>query len=296
MAVTKTRMYFEGQRLGNHPANPHAVRGRQVQGFYPPGLSKLSFPIIGTFGFNTIVTVASKYEAGDMDFVTFQQDLATLQTYLERVTFELENAAVLNHEVDSRKLGTLGVVVDDDLAFTAASVAGNISQSPFGTVRFSFSSPDHAALDVVVGDYVVINENGVENQEFGEIARVNATGSFFVDVIAREKDISGAAKYLDSSKAWDLRRLEAYWLDCVYRGVRAPAARTLAEGGFRATGLQFVFETNSQVARRSGVAALSATSDGPLYRAAFFPQQATLCRESMVQGPASNPHLFGGGR
>ena len=266
MATTKTRMYFEGQRLGDGPASPHTSRSRSAGlGFYPGGMAPQSYPLVGVYGFQTQLLVETRLQASDLDFITFQALAADIDGYLEATTVEIENIALVNHDVDSRRLGTVGIVTDDDDVATATAVSTNITGQPFGTVRVEMSSADYTTLDPVIGDMVVINDGDLEAQVSGEIAEVIGVGSFYVEFVARDKDATGSPVYVDASKTWQLRRLEAWWPDCVYRGPRLPRSRTLAEGGFRGSALEYLFETENRMVRRTGVLFVSSAATGPMY-------------------------------
>jgi len=228
-------------------------------------MSRTSYPLVGAYGFRLQLTVEAKMQATDLDFITFQESIARVDDYLELTTVEIENLAVVNHDVDTRRLGTVGIVLDETVKATATAVSMNITNTPYGTVKMEFSEADYTALGAVIGDRVIVQDQDVFAQTVGEITEVIGTGSNYIEFVGREKTATATSAYVDTSVTWIVRRVEAWWPNCVYRGTRYPRARTLAEAGFRGAGLEYLFETEENMVRRTGAAFVPASASGPLY-------------------------------
>lgn len=264
MTSKETRLYFEAMPLGTGPGIVHPQRQRGGQGFYPPGAAQIGFPVIGSYGFRSKLEAYCEFQSTDLDWITYEAEVTQVDAYLRGATETIENLALVNHTLEERHLGTLGVVVDNTVYAQPTLIQENDpTVDVFGAVTLTFSSADFALLDMVLGDWLVISEN-VQFPTIGEIAEVIDVGTTSLSFVGREKDAFGGSKYVDASTTFVVRRLEGYFRNVAYRGVDYQKSRTYADGGFRPD-LKFTFEGEPDFTRRTGIATVAATPPMGVY-------------------------------
>lgn len=263
----KSRCYFEGLRLGDGPSVPQVTESRIAQGFFPAGSNERSYPLIGAFGFTLAVVIEGQFRANDYDFLTFEKYAEDCRAYARSATKAIEYEAVVDHDVSSRRLGTLGFVLNDDDFYVPTSITENISDVPYGTIQVNLSTADMAELDLAVEDRVILQQAVVDGiPDVGEIVEVSEVSASYFRGISRERSVTGGTKYTEPT-SMEVRRLEAWWPEIVYRSLSYPPARALAEGGFRAVGMKWAFEGALGFVRRGFPLFTTSVPSGALYGA-----------------------------
>lgn len=268
------RFYFEGMPLGNEQAisvHPQFVRG--VRGFTPATDNLLAAPIVGAYGYSQIVSVKGQHQVAGGDFITWLEEMTTIERYCATVTREVEQRSAAEHAVLNRRLSRLAWVEDLDVfALVNTVVTGSVEPIGLGSVRLTFPAEGDdntlVASSLAIGDSMVLTEVNVTLPTIGEVVIITAIDGTFVptwiEFVLRKPTEFGGTNYSLAAVAGNLRAYpaEAIWGGLVFRQVTWPAPKNLAEGGDSPQGVTFIFEGTEAMRRRGSGATLESTFNG----------------------------------
>lgn len=261
------RYFYEGIPLGNRPpisAHPQAVR--QTKGPHAPSAALESGPIIASYGLNTKVTVTGQHKGADGDFMNFTYDLHAMQAGLFGVTRQIENRAVLEHNVASRKLGILSYVDDVDWYAEVTSAVVATGTVGFGTIRVNLGTEYFPTGEVFeVGDVAILTEDA-EVPAAGEAGVVTDTdlANGWVEFVSRNVTETGDTTIYDGL-TMKLFRAEMWHPEMVFRGVTWASPKNLSDAGDVPQGARFEFEGSLSIGRRGQVVVQAGTPWGDGY-------------------------------
>lgn len=266
----KGLMFYEGMPLGNEQMIsffPQLVR--QVRGHNPPSDTLIAGPKVGSYGYGYIYAVKGQHVIGDGNFVTWVDEVQTMELYCATVSREVENRSVAEHNVENRRLGRLGWVDDMDV-YGLVSITSDVTGT-IGGLRMMFSGTNTIAAGILdVGDYIVVTEAApdVTMPSVGEVAIVTAIDPqtdpeqmiAWVEFAQRRPPAFGGTSY----PAYTLWVLPCHFsvAGLAFRNAVWSAPKTLAEGADAPTGITFLFEGSEKVRRLGQTVTLESSWGG----------------------------------
>lgn len=268
------RFFFEGMPLGNEQAlGMHPQFIRAVRGFNAATDNLVSAPIVGAYGYSHVISVRGQHQVPGGDFITWLEEMSTIEQYCARVTREVEQRSAAEHAVLNRRLSRLAWVEDLDVfAVVNAVTNGTVEPIGLGAVRFAFPiSGDFntiVANSLAIGDSVVATEVNVTLPTVGEVAIITAIENVsvptWIEFILRKPTEFGGTNYSLTAALGNLKvyPAEAVWAGLVFRQATWAAPKNLAEGGDSPQGVTFIFEGAEAMRRRGSSATIESTFNG----------------------------------
>ncbi|MFT5266622.1 MAG: hypothetical protein ACI88C_000043 [Acidimicrobiales bacterium] len=250
----KGLMFYEGMPLGNEqPMSFFPQLVRQVRGHNAPSDTLMAGPKVGAYGYGYIYSVKGQHVIADGDFVTWVDEVQTIELYCAATTREVENRSVAEHNVQERRLGRLGWV-DDMAIYGLVNTVSDVTTT-LGGVRLAFGATNTIAAGILdVGDFIVVTEASpdVTLPTVGEVAVITDidTGSdpiAWVEFAQRRPPSFGGTSY----PAYSLWVMPCAFSvsGLAFRNAAWTAPRTLAEGADAPAGISFLFEGAEKLRR-----------------------------------------------